>query len=221
MTSARAFFSALAAARPPNPPPTITTLGRWSLTSEKRLRGTGFVGSGPCEFSPGCQRQGPLSAKNTHTCLQRPTKKQLHNLYSYEGRPGRHVEVLLSPLVSNVGGARDERIVTCRFPGGCGQRTFVRPALWRALCVDDKLRILAATKKAWGDRARTVFPRQGKFANDPGWWPPIRRRTRHTRDSVSGLGFRRPARLSGWLKRGSNRVYTGLNRLDSREPGSL
>jgi len=33
--------------------------------------------------------------------------------------------------------------------------------------VDDKLRILAATKKVWGDHVTTVFPRQGKFANDP------------------------------------------------------
>lgn len=33
--------------------------------------------------------------------------------------------------------------------------------------VDDKLRILAATKKAWDDRVTTVFPRQGKFANAP------------------------------------------------------
>jgi FMN phosphatase YigB (HAD superfamily) len=33
--------------------------------------------------------------------------------------------------------------------------------------VDDKLRILAAIKKAWGDHVTTVFPRQGKFANDP------------------------------------------------------
>jgi hypothetical protein len=33
--------------------------------------------------------------------------------------------------------------------------------------VDDKLRILAALKKAWGDRVTTVFPRHGKFANDP------------------------------------------------------
>lgn len=33
--------------------------------------------------------------------------------------------------------------------------------------VDDKLRILAAVKKAWGDRVTTVFPRQGKFARDP------------------------------------------------------
>jgi FMN phosphatase YigB (HAD superfamily) len=37
----------------------------------------------------------------------------------------------------------------------------------RYVMVDDKLRILAATKKAWGDRVTTVFPRQGKFANDP------------------------------------------------------
>jgi FMN phosphatase YigB (HAD superfamily) len=33
--------------------------------------------------------------------------------------------------------------------------------------VDDKLRILAALKQAWGSRVTTVFPRQGKFAHDP------------------------------------------------------
>ena len=33
--------------------------------------------------------------------------------------------------------------------------------------IDDKLRILAAMKKAWGERVTTVFPRQGKFAHDP------------------------------------------------------
>lgn len=33
--------------------------------------------------------------------------------------------------------------------------------------VDDKLRIFAAIRKAWGKRVTTVFPRQGKFANDP------------------------------------------------------
>jgi FMN phosphatase YigB (HAD superfamily) len=32
--------------------------------------------------------------------------------------------------------------------------------------VDDKLRILAAVKKVWGERVTTVFPRQGKFARD-------------------------------------------------------
>jgi len=33
--------------------------------------------------------------------------------------------------------------------------------------VDDKLRILAAMKKIWGDRLTTVFPRQGHYALDP------------------------------------------------------
>jgi FMN phosphatase YigB (HAD superfamily) len=33
--------------------------------------------------------------------------------------------------------------------------------------VDDKLRILTAFKKAWGNRVTTVFPRQGQFALDP------------------------------------------------------
>jgi FMN phosphatase YigB (HAD superfamily) len=32
--------------------------------------------------------------------------------------------------------------------------------------VDDKLRILAAMKKLWGDRLTTVFPRQGHYAHD-------------------------------------------------------
>lgn len=34
--------------------------------------------------------------------------------------------------------------------------------------VDDKLRILAAVKQAWGDGATTVLPRQGQYARDPG-----------------------------------------------------
>jgi FMN phosphatase YigB (HAD superfamily) len=45
--------------------------------------------------------------------------------------------------------------VECRYPA----RHYV--------LVDDKPRILAAVKKAWGDRVTTVFPRQGKFARDP------------------------------------------------------
>ncbi|HLY55929.1 MAG TPA: HAD family hydrolase [Stellaceae bacterium] len=32
--------------------------------------------------------------------------------------------------------------------------------------IDDKPRILAAVKAAWGDRVTTVFPRQGHYAND-------------------------------------------------------
>jgi FMN phosphatase YigB (HAD superfamily) len=33
--------------------------------------------------------------------------------------------------------------------------------------IDDKLRLLAAMKKIWGDRLTTVFPRQGHYALDP------------------------------------------------------
>jgi FMN phosphatase YigB (HAD superfamily) len=32
--------------------------------------------------------------------------------------------------------------------------------------VDDKLRILNAVKKIWGDRVTTIFPRQGQYAHD-------------------------------------------------------
>jgi FMN phosphatase YigB (HAD superfamily) len=32
--------------------------------------------------------------------------------------------------------------------------------------VDDKLRILTAFKKIWGDRVTTIFPRQGQYAQD-------------------------------------------------------
>jgi len=35
------------------------------------------------------------------------------------------------------------------------------------IMVDDKLRILAAMKRVWGDRLTTVFPRQGHYALDP------------------------------------------------------
>jgi FMN phosphatase YigB (HAD superfamily) len=33
--------------------------------------------------------------------------------------------------------------------------------------IDDKLRILAAVKRFWGDRVTTVFARQGSYARDP------------------------------------------------------
>jgi len=36
----------------------------------------------------------------------------------------------------------------------------------RYVIVDDKLRILAAIKKAWGNRVTTVWPRQGHYALD-------------------------------------------------------
>jgi FMN phosphatase YigB (HAD superfamily) len=37
----------------------------------------------------------------------------------------------------------------------------------RYVFVDDKVRILAAVKQAWGPRVTTVFPRQGHYALDP------------------------------------------------------
>jgi FMN phosphatase YigB (HAD superfamily) len=37
----------------------------------------------------------------------------------------------------------------------------------RYVFVDDKLRLLAAFKAAWGARVTTVFPRQGHYAHDP------------------------------------------------------
>ena len=37
--------------------------------------------------------------------------------------------------------------------------------------VDDKPRILAAVKNAWGDRVTTIFPRQGQYARDANAYP--------------------------------------------------
>ena len=37
----------------------------------------------------------------------------------------------------------------------------------RYVMVDDKLRILTAMKKVWGQRLTTIFPRQGHYALDP------------------------------------------------------
>ncbi len=36
----------------------------------------------------------------------------------------------------------------------------------RYVLVDDKVRLLAAVKEAWGERVTTVFPRQGHYAHD-------------------------------------------------------
>jgi FMN phosphatase YigB (HAD superfamily) len=37
----------------------------------------------------------------------------------------------------------------------------------RYVLIDDKLRILNAVKNIWGERVRTVFPKQGHYAHDP------------------------------------------------------
>ena len=51
--------------------------------------------------------------------------------------------------------------------------------------VDDKLRILTAAKRYWGERVTTVFPRQGSFANDLevlGTFPPADLSIEHIAD---------------------------------------
>jgi FMN phosphatase YigB (HAD superfamily) len=67
----------------------------------------------------------------------------------------------------------------------------------RYVLVDDKLRILAAVKKVWGDRVTTVFVRQGKFAHDPkvvASYPPADLTVERIGDL---LGYDLPALLAG------------------------
>ena len=54
--------------------------------------------------------------------------------------------------------------------------------------VDDKLRILAAMKKVWGDRLTTVFPRQGHYVLNPGniaAYPPADKTIEHIGDLLN------------------------------------
>jgi FMN phosphatase YigB (HAD superfamily) len=37
----------------------------------------------------------------------------------------------------------------------------------RYVFIDDKLRLLTAVKRIWGDRVTTIFPKQGHYARDP------------------------------------------------------
>ena len=63
--------------------------------------------------------------------------------------------------------------------------------------VDDKLRILTAVKKVWGDRVTTVFVRQGKYALDPAViaaYPPADVTVERISDL---LGFDLPTLLAG------------------------
>ena len=64
------------------------------------------------------------------------------------------------------------------------------------IMIDDKLRILTAMKRIWGDRLTTVWPRQGHYALDPralAMYPPADLTIEHICDLVSyGL----PALLS-------------------------
>ena len=65
--------------------------------------------------------------------------------------------------------------------------------------IDDKVRILAAVKRFWGDRVTTVFVRQGAYARDPhmvGAFPPADITIERIGDLLSGdLQRLRPAPL--------------------------
>jgi len=51
--------------------------------------------------------------------------------------------------------------------------------------VDDKPRILAAVKKAWGNRVTTMFPRQGQYARDAKLYPAADLTVEHIGDLVT------------------------------------
>ena len=62
--------------------------------------------------------------------------------------------------------------------------------------VDDKLRILTAVKKIWGERVTTVFPRQGHYAHDPDVGRAIPRPTSPSSASATLVGYDLPALLA-------------------------
>jgi FMN phosphatase YigB (HAD superfamily) len=51
--------------------------------------------------------------------------------------------------------------------------------------IDDKPRILAAVKEAWGDRVTTVFPRQGQYARDAKAYRPADVTVEHIGDLLT------------------------------------
>jgi FMN phosphatase YigB (HAD superfamily) len=51
--------------------------------------------------------------------------------------------------------------------------------------IDDKPRILAAVKEAWGDRVTTVFPRQGQYARDAKSYRPADVTVEHIGDLLT------------------------------------
>ena len=66
----------------------------------------------------------------------------------------------------------------------------------RYVLVDDKLRILDAVKRVWGDRLTTIFPRQGHYALDPALvaaYPPAQVTVERIGDL---LGYDLPALLA-------------------------
>ena len=95
--------------------------------------------------SHGCARWGPTVILSDGDVVFQPRKVERSGLW--EAVDGQvliyiHKEQMLDDV---------ER----RYPAG------------HYVMVDDKLRILAAVKNAWGDRVTTILPRQGQFALAP------------------------------------------------------
>ena len=74
--------------------------------------------------------------------------------------------------------------------------------------IDDKLRILAAVKKIWGDRVTTVFPRQGHYAHDHRSVGRIsaRRRDRGAHQRIAAVEPGDPARDAAQCRGGRHSV---------------
>jgi FMN phosphatase YigB (HAD superfamily) len=91
-----------------------------------------------------CKRWGPVVILSDGDVVFQPRKVERSGLFEAFGGQVLiyiHKEEMLDD-------------VEARFPAG------------HYVLVDDKLRILAAIKRVWGDRLTTVFPRQGHYAHD-------------------------------------------------------
>ena len=73
-------------------------------------------------------------------------------------RGGKNAKKRAAVAVARIG------ITEQTFPSAALETQF--PAQHYVL-IDDKLRILAAVKRIWGERVTTVFPKQGHYAHDP------------------------------------------------------
>ena len=93
-----------------------------------------------------CAARGPVAILSDGDAVFQPRKISRSGLYD---AVGGNVMVYIHK-------ERELDDVATRFPGD------------HYVLVDDKVRILAAVKAAWGERVTTVFPRQGHYANDAG-----------------------------------------------------
>src|SRR5262249_37755115 len=106
-------------------------------------------------------RRSPVSRRigraqqASHLGANRDSLRRRRGLSVAQSRPLRHLQSRRGHVLIYVHKEEALADVERRYPAD------------HYVMVDDKLRILAALKKAWGGRVTTVFPRQGKFANDP------------------------------------------------------